>query len=281
MMKPDLRYCEHPFLALRYFEWAAIERLHAKPQGERMHDLYPNLPFGVWLEEFNGFKVKVSHSPRTRDAWVANDIGKIGPDRELDTLEKVYAHITTQLKPKRRGNALKDDKIAIGQREYQRETLGDAYVDNLLLLSAAKSACKAVAEQGGSSEAVQALIDQKARTLEEMHCDEPLSAPQRATLRTTIMQPIVDELMAVGVVERMLLTSKEKQAYFLWGHIKANCIVGDELELGQATYKEWCGGDNKAHKANLNVLAKFKAVRVTWGTKGLATGKATLVKRLL
>jgi hypothetical protein len=67
----------------------------------------------------------------------------------------------------------------------------------------------------------------------------------------------------------------------LWGHIKANCIVGDAIELGQSTYKEWCGGDSKAHKASLDVLAKLGAVRVTWGKKGLATGKATLVKRLL
>ena len=57
--------------------------------------------------------------------------------------------------------------------------------------------------------------------------------------------------------------------------------MGDQLELGQSTYKNWCGGDSKAHKENLDVLAKLGAVRVTWGKKGLATGKATLVKRLL
>ena len=57
--------------------------------------------------------------------------------------------------------------------------------------------------------------------------------------------------------------------------------MGDQLELGQSTYKNWYGGDSKPHKASLDVLAKLGAVRVTWGKKGLATGKATLVKRLL
>ena len=52
----------------------------------------------------------------------------------------------------------------------------------------------------------------------------------------TIMQPIVNGLMAVGVVERKLLEGKEKHAYFLWGHIKAKCAVGDQLELKLDTH---------------------------------------------
>jgi len=280
-MKPELLYTEDPFLALRYFEWAAVERLYATPNGERMHTLYPGLPFGFWLQEFSGFKVKVDRSPKTKDAWIANDIGKIGPDKELNTLEKVYAHIKAQLKPKPTGKDLKDAKRAMGQREYQREALGEGFVDNPPLVSAAKTACRAIAAEGGSSEAVQAMIYQEASRLEQTHCDAPLSDAERKTLRHTIMRPIVDELMAVGVVERLLLERKEKQAYFLWGHIKANCAVGDQLELGQGTYKNWCGGDSKAHKESLDVLAKLCAVRVSWGKKGLATGKATLVKRLL
>jgi len=282
-MKPELLYTEHTLLALRYFEWIAVERLYAAPNGERMYKLYPDYDqrFGFWLEKFNGFRVKVGRSPRTKDAWVANDIGKIGLDNELNTLEKVYAHIEAQLKPKLRGEDLKDAKRAKGQLEYQRDALGDAYVDNGKLVSAAKTACRAIAAEGGSSEAVEALIDQEASRLEEMHCEGALSDAQRATLRNTIMLPVVAELMAVGVVERLLLERKEKQAYFLWGHIKAKCAVGDQLELGQSTYKEWCGGDSKAHKANLGILEKLKAIRVTWGKKGVTTRRGTLVKRLM
>ena len=235
------------------------------------------------MQEFRGFQAKVDRSPRTKDAWawVANDIGTIGPDKELNTLEKVYAHIEAQLKPKLRGKALKDAKCATGQREYQRDALGDAFVDNSKLVSAAKTACKAIAAEGGSPEAVLALVDQEASRLEEMHCEGALNDAQRATLRNTVMLPVVAELMAVGVVERKLLKGKEKHAYFLWGHIKAKCAVGDQLELGQSTYKEWCGGDSKAHKANLEILEKLKAIRVTWGKQGVATRRATLVKRLL
>lgn len=282
-MQPKLLYTEHPFVALRYFEWAAVQSLYATPNGEQMYKLYPDYEqrYLFWMQEFIRLKVMVDSSPRKKDAWVANDIGMIGPDKELDTLEKVYAHIEAQLKPKLRGKALTDAKRATVQRDYQREALGEGFVDNPPLVSAAKTACKAIAKEGGSSEAVQALIDQEASRLEEMHCEEALNDAQRVTLRDTIMQPIVDALMAMGVVERRLLEGKEKQAYFLWGHIKANCIVDDQLELGQSTYKEWCGGDSKAHKKNLQVLEKLGAVRVSWGKKGLATGKATLVKRLL
>ena len=280
-MIPELLYHTDDFIALRYFEWLAIERLYAKPRGERMYSLYPDVPFTVWQDAYVKFKAKVERNPRTKDAWVATDLEKVGLDQELDTLEKVYAHMEAQLKPKRRGNQLKDDKRTIAQREYQREALGAAYVDNPALVSAAKTACKSIAAQGGSPEAVQALVDQEASRLEQIHCDKPLSDVERETLRNTIMQPIVDELMAVGVVERLLLDGKEKHAYFLWGHIKAKCVVGDEIELGQATYKAWCGGDSKAHKNSLNLLSKLKAIRVTWGKKGSRTLQSTLVKRLM
>ena len=278
---PKLLYNKHPFQALRYFEWAAIERLYAKPRGERMYSLYPDIQFAPWIEAHAKFAATVKRNPRTKDAWVATDLAKVGLDQELDSLEKVYAHIAAQLKPKRRGNHLKDDKRTIAQREYQREALGDAYVDNPSLVSAAKTACRSIAAQGGSPEAVQAMINQKASILEETHCDTPLSGAERQTLRDTIMRPVIEELMAVGVVERLLLDRKEKLAYFLWGHIKANCIVDDEIELGQATYKAWCGGNDEARKKYLTVLSDLEAIRVTWGKKGRGTRESTLVKRLV
>lgn len=280
-MKPNLLYSEHPFIALRYFEWVAVQSLYAAPQSKKMYNLYEGMPFTVWADNHTEFTKAVERNPRKRDAWVVTDLPKVGLDNELDTLEKVYAHIDKQLKPKTQGKDLKDAKRAMGQREYQRDALGDAFVDNSKLVSAAKTACKTIAAEGGSPEAVLALVDQEASRLEEMHCEDALSDAQRATLRDTIMLPVVDELMAVSVVERKLLEGREKHAYFLWGHIKAKCAVGDQLELGQSTYKEWCGGDSKAHKANLEILEKLKAIRVTWGKQGVATRRATLVRRLL
>ena len=206
-MIPELSYHTHPLQALRYFEWAAIERLYAKPRGERMYSLYPDVPFTVWIDAHTKFKATVERNPRHVHAWVVKDLAKVGLDQELDTLEKAYAHIAAQLKPKRRGNHLKDDKRTIAQREYQREALGDAYVDNPALVSAAKTVCRSIAAQGGSPEAVQAMINQKASILEETHCDTPLSGAERQTLRDTIMRPVIEELMAVGVVERKLLES--------------------------------------------------------------------------
>ena len=278
---PKLLYNAHDFKALRYFEWVAIERLYAKPRGEQMYNLYPDVQFAPWIDAYTEFSAQVKLSPKKRDAWIATGLGKVGPDKELNTLEKVYAYIDAQLKPKRRGKALKDDKRAIGQREYQREALGDAFVDNPSLVSAAKTACKVIAEKGGSPEAVHALIDQEASRLEKLHCEEALSDAQQQTLRDTIMRPVIEELMAVGVVERKLLESRDKQTYFLWGYIKANCIVGDEIELGQTTYQDKCKGDSKAWRKYLTVLSDLEAIRVSWGKKGLGTRESTLVKRLV
>ena len=190
-MKPDLLYCEHPFLALRYFEWAAVERLYAKPRGERMYQLYPDLPFALWLQQSGDLTTKAQRYPETEGAWAATDLAKVGLDKELDTLEEVYAHIEAKLKPKRTGKALKDAKRAMGQREYQREALGEGFVDNPPLVSSAKTACKAIAEEGGSPEAVIALIDVEASRLEAIHCVDALSGPERETLRSTIMLSLI------------------------------------------------------------------------------------------
>ena len=123
-MTPKLLYNTHDFKALRYFEWVAIERLYAKPRGEQMYNLYPDIQFAPWIDPYTEFSAQVKLSPKKRDAWIATDLGKVGPDKELDTLEKVYAYIDAQLKPKRRGKALKDDIRAIGQRECERSVQG-------------------------------------------------------------------------------------------------------------------------------------------------------------
>ena len=58
---------------------------------------------------------------------------------ELDTF---YDAASQMRKPKPRGKMLKDEKKRTAQKEYQRDTKGDAFIDNDPLFNAAANAVK-------------------------------------------------------------------------------------------------------------------------------------------
>jgi len=130
------------------------------------------------------------------------------------------------------------------------------------LVEAAKEACVEVASLATHESEVPDLVDDYARRLEATHCNHSLTNEERRELSHFIMSPRVISLMDVGQLDRRLLDGKHKQAYFLWGHIKSRCVVGDELVISQSNYVKWCGGDGRAQMKALNTLIEFKAITV-------------------
>ena len=77
-MTPELVYNKHPFKALRYFEWVAIERLYAKQLGERMYNLYPDVVFSFWADAHTKFSAEVKRNPKSKmlglsQTWTRSD----------------------------------------------------------------------------------------------------------------------------------------------------------------------------------------------------------------
>ncbi len=281
-MKPQLNYINHPLLALRYFEWVAVERLYAQPKGQKMTHLYPHVTFRIWMNEHQRLVANVRRDAKVNHAWIATDIAKIGTSEELENLEKVYAHLDTKLKIQNRDLTAKTDQTKAKRPSHPPASLGPALDEKSSLVVAAKAMCQVIAAQNGSSKAlVQTLINEEATKLEQLYCEEGLTEAERNALISTIMRPLVHELMTTNNVERKLLDEKQKQAYFLWGHIKAKHAVGEEFELDLSTYKKWCGGDSNAYKVNVEILEKLKAIRVVKSKKADASVKKNLVKRLL
>jgi len=66
--------------------------------------------------------------------------------KEITSMDDFYRELDKLLKPKPLGKMLKDKKKRTAQSAYQKEQLGDAYIDNKLLLSKAKQSAFQLAE---------------------------------------------------------------------------------------------------------------------------------------
>ena len=282
MLKPDLTYYSHPMLALRYLEWVAIERLYAKPQNLMMYKLYEEYSDikPDWQQKFIGLQKKVKREEergyKTREAWIVELLPDIGT--AITSLDEFYQRVEAELKPKLRDKTLTQKKAQISRKEYQKQELGSAYIDNSELISAVKKACIVLAEDQANDTEIKEAIT----VLENDYCAEPLSDEQRDTLLNVIVYPYLKSLGRSGKIENALLNDKKKLAYFLLGHIKRKCKTDDTITLPIAQIKEWCGGDAKTAKNTLNTLVEYEAIeQIAKGKRGQHTRQAAIYRLLI
>ena len=282
MSKPDLTYNSHPMLALRYLEWMAISRLYAKPQNLMMYKLYNEYVdiWSDWQQKFIGLQKKVKREEergyKTREAWIVELLPDIGT--AITSLDEFYQRVEAELKPKLREKTLTQKKAQLSRKEYQKQELGLAYIDNSELISAVKKACILLTED----QANDAEIKEAITVLENDYCTEPLSDEQRDTLYNVIAYPYLKSLGRSGRIENALLNDKKKLAYFLLGHIKRKCKTDDTITLPIAQIKEWCGGDAKTAKNTLTTLVEYEAIElIAKGKRGQHSRQAAIYRLLI
>mgnify|MGYP000983664767 CR=1 FL=1 len=173
--------------------------------------------------------------------------------RIIECLDGFYTALSKLSKPKIKGKALRDKKKRSGQEAYLREQLGDGFIDNPPLISAAKSAALALADDdAGEDEIV-------AKTLElasEHPCDDPLTDDQMKTLNKVISDQIAKHLK-LDRIEAKILDEGNKNLYFMYGKIKCKAAVGDTIELGMKSAGELCKCSRSDVKPILNKLEKL------------------------
>ena len=135
----------------------------------------------IWVDPFNA-KAKDKHHQIK---------GKLYR-KEITTMEEFYRELDKLLKPKPLGKALKDKKQRTAQSAYQKEQLGDAFIDNKLLLSKAKQSAFQLAEDNADKD----MIVAKANELVKEHSNEALSTEQLDTLITYIQAQVDKHLQA-------------------------------------------------------------------------------------
>ena len=130
-------------------------------------------------------------------------------------MEEFYHEIDKRLKPKPLGNNIKDKKQRTAQSAYQKEQLGDAFIDNKELVSKAKQSALQLAEHDADKD----MIVVRANELVKEHSKEALSSEQLDTLISYI-QAQVDKHLRLDRVEASIIDTDDKTVYFMWGKIK-------------------------------------------------------------
>ena len=196
---------------------------------------------------------------------------------EIECLEDYYAALSKLNKPKIKGKALRDKMKRSGQEAYQREQLGGGFIDNPPLISAAKSAALALADDDAGEDEIAAKALELASG---QPCDNPLTDDQMKTLIKVISDQIAKHLK-LERIEAKILDEGNKSVYFMYGKIKRKTAVGDTIELGMKSAVELCKCSRSDVKPILKKLEKLGLIYcIQKGKQGRHTGRASLYRRI-
>ena len=195
--------------------------------------------------------------------------------KEITSMEEFYCELDKLLKPKPLGKALKDKKQRTAQSAYQKEQLGDAFIENKQLLSKAKQSAFQLAEDNADKD----MILVKANELISEYSNETLSDEQLNTLITYIEKQIHNHLK-LDRVEASIIDTDDKTMYFMWGKIKRRFVKKDTFAWTNAVAAKQarCSkGDVKTIMRNLEKLGAIKCIQK--GKSGSFTRRANLYRR--
>ena len=260
------KYSEHPDVCIRHLEWAALYCIKFEKSWSKMGDILPIYEQRAfyWVDPFNS-KAKDYHKFLKERLYV----------KSITTMEEFYRELDKLLKPKPLGKALKDKKQRTAQSAYQKEQLGDAYIDNNVLLSKAKQSAFQLAEDNADKD----MIVVRANELVKEHSNEPLSPKQLDTLITYI-QAQVDKHLRLDRVEASIIDTDDKTMYFMWGKIKRRYVKKDTFAWTNAVAAKeaHCSkGDVKTIMRKLEKLGAIKCIQK--GKSGSFTRRANLYRR--
>ena len=260
------KYFDHPDKCIRYLEWNAI-KLVFDGNGKQHHD-YFDAYSQSWMYWADHYSAKRSDAHK-QIMTASND----GTYRSID---EFYKSISNLLKPKKRGKALKDAKKRTAQKSYQQDKLGDDFIDNNDLISAAKIEAKALCDSQASVDDVQS----KAAELASLHTDgEGLSDGQMAVL-INLIQRQIDKHMRPNNIEAKIIDADDKNLWFMWGKIKRTYPLGDTFVLPTSAAAKLGGCSKTSVAPVMKELEKLGAItRTQKGARGANSGRAAIYRR--
>lgn len=199
-------------------------------------------------------------------------------NRDLKSLDEVYAELRTLTKPKDRGKSLKNVKQKTAQKSYAKERDGQAFIDNDALISSAKYAAQELAFTNATHQNIAA----KANDLAKRHNpQENLNEDQRNNLVDLIDRRIV-KFEAMDRVEAVIIETRDKNLLFLWVKIKRHYLVGETMVKSQTEWSQFSRCRNAIIPDLFKELIQLGALqKIQRGKQGSTTGRASSYKRLL
>ena len=250
MTSVEHKYFEHPDVCIRHLEWYAFQYILFDRDWNKTSDAFPKYDQRAfhWIDPFNA-KAK-NNQKQLRDKL---------KNKEITTMDDFYRELHKILKPKPLGKALKDKKQRTAQSAYQKEQLGNAYIDNNKLLSKAKQSALQLAEHNADKN----MIVFRANELVKLYSKEPLSPEQLDTLITYI-EAQVDKHLRLDRVEASIIDTDDKNMYFMWGKIKRQIVKKDTFAWTNAVAAKQahCSkGDVKIIMKKLEKLGAIKCIQ--------------------
>ena len=260
-------YTQHPDKSIRFLEAYALKKLVYDGSSTGLYTAHPEVEHGWphWTEHYHS-KAKQYHKDFMRDLNLGSYL----------TIDDFYEGIKKLLKPVAKGKALRDKKKRTAQKAYQKDKLGDAFIDNTPLLAEARLAARELAD----NDADQTTVQMKAKVLAEIYSwADPLSDAQIQTLEKYI-QANIDKHRKLDKIEVSILELKDKNIYYMYGQIKRMAAVGDTLELGMKSAAELGSCSRTSVKPILSQLEKLGFINcIQKGRQGSSTGRAAIYRR--
>ena len=217
-----------------------------------------------WVDHFNA-KAKDIHKPLQQKLYA----------KSITSMDEFYNELDKLLKPKSLGKMLKDKKKRTAQSAYQKEQLGDAFIDNKILIHKAKQSAFQLAEVNADRD----IIKAKAHELVKEYSNESLSTKQLDTLISYI-QAQVDKHLKLDRVEAYIIDTDDKNIYFMWGKIKRRYVKNDTFVWTNEIAAKEAHCSKSSVKTIMRKLEKLGAITcIQKGKSGSFTKRANLYLR--
>jgi len=252
---------------LAHLEWEAIRMISFNGSHMDIADAYPKFEqrHFHWIDPFNDKASSEHHA-------IKHKIQK----REYPSLEDFYLALKPLLKPKKKGKALRDAKHRTAQASYQRERLGDAFIEGKPeLFKDARDVARYIAEKGNDQD----IFSDQLSQLIFRHKALDLTDTQIHTL-WKFLDAQVDKHLKLDRVEAALLDEDNKNLYFMWGKIKREYPKGDTFTwpVKEAASKCKCSKTDVA--PIMKKLEKLGAITlIQAGKAGKNSSRAALYRR--
>ena len=258
------KYFEHEDKCISFLEWRALEKF----TGQRSYKQYPDHSqrYGFWADHFTD-KKKQWHLKLYQDFM--NGI--------IPSLDEFYKVLEVRLKGRKTKALGAQERKQQSQREYQKEKLGDAFVDNDALISAIKQKAKKLSDTRDPSESFLNEVSELASELSET----PLGDDQLKAMCDLVSNEI-SKHQALDRAEAKLIDLDDKNAWFLWGKIKRNHTKESTFPLSARQVADYASVSKDSGTKLVKQLIKVGVIQQLSKGKSSKTERiAGLYKRLL
>ena len=267
MTEITLRYEDYPDKCISYLEFVALKKFAFDGKASRAYEAVD----GIYTKSLSWTETYANTAKPTH-----KEINKRINEGSIADMEAFYDAVNAALKPKKRGNALKDAKKRTSQAAFQKEQLGDAFIDNNALISAAKKSAFQLSEANATPEEVAF----KANELTIEHNDgEPLTNSQMDTL-CDLMRRQIDKYQKPDHIESRLIDADDKNLWFMWGKIKRRYIMGETFAMSVKEAAEFAHISKRDVKKVMTKLVNIGALKaIQPGKAGKNSGRAAIYRR--